>query len=386
MSFISYSPNFEDVTLWRALGHLANGTYIDVGARGPVDESPSRAFHERGWKGLHVTDDAPTFANLSRMRSGDVVIAARIGACSPVMDKATAPAQPMITLDALLDRFGVEVIHWMRVDLGHGRQDNPFEGWTRSDILPWVIVVSASSTGSTDQGSWAGSLLAKGYQHACSDAMNHYYVLATQELVRQRIARPCLAPAVAPAALQRLARAERQMLEMHIKLSQAEAQIAMAEQRAVKAELDALAVLAQAQQVAALQRQLHDVYASTSWQVTKPMRWLSRLRRSPRSALREIGVKARTAGGRMGGALVRRAIYFVLTRPALKRLAMGIASHFPGLVFRLKSRIRPASASPAGVPPPPPPSNPTTVLGPRFRALILDELQRLERPSQQEHA
>ena len=32
MSFISYAQNFEDVMLWRALKHVENGFYIDVGA------------------------------------------------------------------------------------------------------------------------------------------------------------------------------------------------------------------------------------------------------------------------------------------------------------------------------------------------------------------
>jgi hypothetical protein len=378
MSFISYSPNFEDVTLWRALGHVPNGTYVDIGTRGRVDESPARAFHERGWKGLHVTDDALACADLRRIYGGDSVIEARIG------------AQPLITLDALLDRFGAETVHWMRVDLGHGGQDSPFQAWTGSGILPWVIVVGAPGISSTDQGSWAVSLLAKGYQHACSDAVNHYYVLATQELVKQRIAGPFPPPAVATAAVQRLARAERQMLEMHIKLSQAEAQIAMTEERAAKAEHHARVASEVTYQVVALQRQLHDVYASTSWQVTKPMRWLSRLRRSPRAAMRELGIKARTAGRRTGGILLRRAIYFVLTRPALKRLALSVASQFPGTLARLKARIKagvePASANPAAVSPVPPVSSPATVLGPRFRALILEELQRLDHTSQREHA
>ena len=35
MSMISYAQNFEDVMLWRALGHIDNGFYIDVGANDP---------------------------------------------------------------------------------------------------------------------------------------------------------------------------------------------------------------------------------------------------------------------------------------------------------------------------------------------------------------
>ena len=32
MSFISYAQNFEDVMLWRALKHISEGFYIDIGA------------------------------------------------------------------------------------------------------------------------------------------------------------------------------------------------------------------------------------------------------------------------------------------------------------------------------------------------------------------
>ena len=32
MSFFSYSQNGEDVLLWRALKHIKDGFYIDVGA------------------------------------------------------------------------------------------------------------------------------------------------------------------------------------------------------------------------------------------------------------------------------------------------------------------------------------------------------------------
>ncbi len=36
--FISHAQNFEDVILWRALKHVQNGFYIDVGAQDPVIE------------------------------------------------------------------------------------------------------------------------------------------------------------------------------------------------------------------------------------------------------------------------------------------------------------------------------------------------------------
>jgi len=54
MTFISYAQNFEDVMLWRALGHVSAGRYIDVGAQDPVVDSVSKAFYEHGWRRIHV--------------------------------------------------------------------------------------------------------------------------------------------------------------------------------------------------------------------------------------------------------------------------------------------------------------------------------------------
>jgi len=51
---ISYAQNFEDVMLWRALKHIENGFYIDVGAWSPDLDSVTRAFYENGWRGINV--------------------------------------------------------------------------------------------------------------------------------------------------------------------------------------------------------------------------------------------------------------------------------------------------------------------------------------------
>ena len=51
MSFVSYAQNFEDVMLWRALKHVENGFYVDIGAQDPLVDSVSLAFYEHGWQG-----------------------------------------------------------------------------------------------------------------------------------------------------------------------------------------------------------------------------------------------------------------------------------------------------------------------------------------------
>jgi hypothetical protein len=40
----SYAQNFEDVMLWRALGHIENGFYIDIGAFDPSVDSVGKGF------------------------------------------------------------------------------------------------------------------------------------------------------------------------------------------------------------------------------------------------------------------------------------------------------------------------------------------------------
>src|SRR3954451_14572299 len=50
----SYAQNFEDVMLARALAHVRDGFYIDLGAQHPTVDSVSRAFYELGWRGVHV--------------------------------------------------------------------------------------------------------------------------------------------------------------------------------------------------------------------------------------------------------------------------------------------------------------------------------------------
>ena len=53
MRFISYAQNYEDVMLWRALQHIENGFYIDVGAAWPDVDSVTKAFYDKGWRGIN---------------------------------------------------------------------------------------------------------------------------------------------------------------------------------------------------------------------------------------------------------------------------------------------------------------------------------------------
>ena len=67
--------------LYRALGHLERGFYIDIGAQHPEIDSVSKAFFDRGWQGVHV-EPVPHYANLLRQaRPGDRLIEAAVSNC-----------------------------------------------------------------------------------------------------------------------------------------------------------------------------------------------------------------------------------------------------------------------------------------------------------------
>ena len=70
MSIVSFAQNFEDVLLWRALGDVEQGRYLDIGAQDPVADSVSLAFYNAGWRGVHV-EPTPAYAELLRKARPD---------------------------------------------------------------------------------------------------------------------------------------------------------------------------------------------------------------------------------------------------------------------------------------------------------------------------
>ncbi len=357
------------MALWRLLRHITNGFYIDIGPPEVGAESHGLALYELGWKGVHVVPDLNALAL-----------------------PGSVQAEPARTLDTLFIQLGVEAIHCLRLDLRQAVA-LPFPGWTDAAPRPWVVLIYLFDQKDSAP-AWEAQLFDKGYLLVGASDDSRAYVHADCPLAQtlQRDAASLssshepVASEPAETPLQylhaRMQKAEQAARDTAQRLAEAEAKLVQAEARAAQAQLDTLAALAGARQIAILQHQLHDVYASTSWQVTKPMRWLSRLRRSPRTALPELGRVSRATTRRLGGAVTRRLIDVVRASPSLKRVAL----RFPTVVQRFQGHIREelATISPAAqVMPAPAPANRTTVLGPRFRALILDEIQRYEDPQYQ---
>lgn len=200
--FISYAQNFEDVILWRALKHVEQGAYIDIGAQDPIIDSVSRGFYEKGWRGLHVEPTATYAQKLRDNRPDEEVVQAAIGngrkeitffeipgtglstgepaiaethkAAGAVIVETTVPLMP---LSELFDRVAPREVHWLKIDV-EGMEQSVLESWSPSTARPWVVVVEATSPNSQipTHESWEPTLLGFGYEFVYFDGLSRYYL------------------------------------------------------------------------------------------------------------------------------------------------------------------------------------------------------------------
>jgi len=208
----SYAQNFEDVMLWRALGHVKNGFYIDIGAQHPVIDSVSKAFYEKGWRGIHV-EATPAYAKLLREdRPDEIVIEAAVsdqhGSIKfyeiPETGISTGDAHiaamhrekgfpvreinvPTLTLADILSIAGEREIHWLKIDV-EGMEKHVLEGWGHHPNRPWILVVEATLplTTTDSHHEWEHYVIGLDYFHAYSDGLSRFYVSRRQsELLRK---------------------------------------------------------------------------------------------------------------------------------------------------------------------------------------------------------
>jgi FkbM family methyltransferase len=216
MSITSYAQNFEDVMLWRALGHIEHGFYIDIGAQDPIIDSVSLAFHEHGWRGIHV-EPTPHYAELLRQqRPGDKVIQAAVGkgpAKLPffeIPDTGLSTADPVIAeqhrergfdvheisvpcipLSAVFKMWAGSEIHWLKIDV-EGFEKQVLSSWGKSAARPWIVVVESTLplTQIETHESWEVILIAYGYTSTYFDGLNRYYVLDAHPELRDAFRTP----------------------------------------------------------------------------------------------------------------------------------------------------------------------------------------------------
>lgn len=204
MPFISYAQNYEDVTLWRALKDVAVGFYIDVGACDPDKLSVTRAFSERGWRGINLEPVQTLHADLQSRRPRDINLCVAAGSRAGTADFFEVGTTGLSTMDRTMaerhatEGFTVErrpvqietlatickehapaTIHFLKLDCEGGERD-ALLGADFSRFRPWIVVVEATEALSQTPNHelWESILLDAGYEFAWFDGLNRFYVAA----------------------------------------------------------------------------------------------------------------------------------------------------------------------------------------------------------------
>jgi FkbM family methyltransferase len=218
MTFISYAQNFEDVMLWRALQHVKNGRYIDVGAQHPVTDSVSKAFYDNGWRGIHV-EPVLEFANLLREnRPDETVLQVALGELEGTLSLNVISGTglstgveryasnhhdvhgfaiektvvPVLTLKSAFRHLQGQDVHWLKIDV-EGFEQQVLKGWDSSILRPWIMVIEATEPLSSklDHHRWEHLLLEANYAFVYFDGLNRFYVANEHnELVQHFLAPP----------------------------------------------------------------------------------------------------------------------------------------------------------------------------------------------------
>lgn len=266
--FISFAQNFEDVILWRALGSITDGFYIDVGANHPVNDSVTKAFYERGWRGINVEPVSRFHELLAADRCRDInlrcAVASRPGLLRfyEVTDSGLSTLDPTIAerhreagfevreLDVptkplweICEEHSVTEVHFLKVDV-EGAEEEVLQSMRFDRVRPWICLVEATwpNTQNPSYQRWEPLLLAQGYEYVYFDGASRYY-LSKEHLE--------LAPAlrVPPNAFDNFVQYPFWLCQQ--------------DNMALRRELTAV------------QKRIGEIRASWSWRLTKPLRALA---------------------------------------------------------------------------------------------------------------
>ncbi len=373
----SYAQNFEDVMLWRALKHVQNGCYVDVGAQHPVIDSVSKLFYEHGWRGVHI-EPVPEYAELLRQdRPDETVLQIALSDLEGTLELSVIPdtglstavaayAQryqteqgfdcqqlqvPVLTLNSALKSLVGKDIHWLKIDV-EGFEEKVLKGWDSQTLRPWVMVVEATipSLRETNFASWDPILTAADYQFVYFDGLNRFYLAIEHSELAEAFSIPpnvfdavqlsglasselCQGLILAHQARERELTTQAEIRAEHEKWLEAHSQRLQSELDSAVAKVEELSKSSHHWWSAAdqINRELQGVYASKSWRITWPLRqaarfgqWVTTL---PAQIVRWLLCLLR----RLGKLLLVWMMRQILTSQRLKMRALRVLAKHPKL-------------------------------------------------------
>ena len=141
MTLISYSQNHEDILLWRALKHIENGFYIDVGASDPQEDSVTYLFYKQGWNGINIEPSLQSYERLCKERDRDIYLCCAAGSYEgqitfyEVPTRGWSTSNPetgqyyfnnknavlreveVLRLDTIIKNCNANTIHFLKIDV-----------------------------------------------------------------------------------------------------------------------------------------------------------------------------------------------------------------------------------------------------------------------------
>jgi FkbM family methyltransferase len=370
MRFISYAQNNEDVLLWRALGHVRDGFYIDVGANDPVEHSVTKAFYDAGWRGINIEPLPAHIAAFDAQRPGDVNLAVAAGSEAGTLTLYDVPAvrgwasperavadlhraeghtvaELTVPVRTLADVCAEHVrgdVHFLKIDV-EGFEGEVLRGMDFTRWRPWVLVIEATLPNSraTNHASWEHLVTDRRYRYAWFDGLNRYYVAEEHaelmdsfgiqpnvfdDYISHHLDKAWAANRAATAALHETQQqADTTRAELHDMMQFAEnleleKQEALAEVAQLRHDLAHAHASGQQATLWArdLEQRLTATLSSTSWKVTRPLRMAGSLV----ARLRRPGLARRMLTRVTKNQRIRRTLIpFLLRHPALNRRVSG---------------------------------------------------------------
>ena len=348
MRFVSYAQNFEDVMLWRALKHVQNGFYVDVGAAYPLEGSVTKAFYERGWSGINIEPNKQCHAALQSDRLRDINLNIAISTHSQKLDffeskesgwSSTNPAiggkllaEHMIkeiysvearSLNEIIEEYKIQDIHFLKIDV-EGAEKDVLLGLDLERFRPWILVLEATKPNSQEDVSnnWEFLVASREYEFVYFDGLNKFYLARERSHLKIFFnSPPCVFDNFVLAQQQKLVEQvgsleqakvviENEYAEVEGKYAEVEKKHAEVEKKYAKARkqyMDAKGNLDElTQKSKCIQTQLDverarysAVLASNSWKLTKPLRVFGRIVRRPIMSLHAGLTFGRNAAYRM---------------------------------------------------------------------------------------